>query len=269
VIDIAFRPGFGLRSHPGRVRPENEDVIVVDIACGFALVNDGMGGEVSGEVAARTAAAAMASSFCSRPRTLSLADVVRDAFIAADQSLGALVASNPSLSGMGSAVVAVAFDGRIAQVSHVGDARAYLLRRQTGSLSPAPPAPVYSPPERLPSGALLTCLTRDHTSVCELVERQHLTRDDGRHHPLRSRLTRVLGRPDATPDALALELEPGDRVLLCSDGLWEMVEDPAIGRALDEAATAQAAADQLVEEALVAGGRDNVSVVVLSWEQAA
>jgi PPM family protein phosphatase len=124
-------------------------------------------------------------------------------------------------------------------IAHVGDSRAYLLR-----------------------DGRLQVLTRDHTIVSELVDRGLLTAEEGERHPYKNVLSRNLGaKPETRIDCLEVALRPGDRLLLCSDGLSDVVDDDAIATTLRGASREECAA-HLIELALAAGGRDNISAVV-------
>ncbi len=255
------------RTHVGKLRPVNEDLVVLDEAAGVAVVADGMGGEAGGEVAAQMACEVLRLQL-RRPETAADPGAIPAAFDAADKAIRARVARDVALDGMGATVAVVRFDptgGRV-QVAHAGDARVYVLRRAPAAGAPPVAAPRWSPPVKNQAGTLLTCVTRDHSSICEMVERGHLTRAAGRAHPLRGRVTRALGRAGAhAPDLLALPLAAGDRLLICTDGLWELVDDPTIARISEGAASCERACELLVLKALENGGRDNVSVAVVDW----
>jgi protein phosphatase len=232
--------GLGLdcvgRSDVGR-RPNNEDAWFASTR--LAAVADGVGGEAAGEVASRTMINALAHLDKSRlqaPLDRALADAVRWG----NDAIGFIGECRPQMAGMATTVTAVALgpDGCFV-VANVGDSRTYLLRDGT-----------------------LRQLTRDESYVQELVERGHITAEEARSHPQRSVVLRALdGRRDAAPAVGLLRAEAGDRLLLCSDGLSDVVGDAAIAAALAEASRA-ACADRLIALALEAGARDNVSVVV-------
>ncbi len=150
-------------------------------------------------------------------------------------------AAEGALRGMGTTLTAVLTDGDKAHVAHVGDSRAYLFR-----------------------GGVLQRLTEDHTLVQRMVREGRLTADQAERHPQRSVLTRALGVDEDLPvDELTLDVHPGDRILICSDGLTGMVDEERIGEILESEPDAQAACDRLVEEANGAGGEDNITVIVI------
>ena len=218
----------------GRVRDNNEDAVV----CGdrLAAVADGMGGHAGGEVASTIAAALVQASFTGRSL-----DELQAAVRAANRAIWDRARGNADLEGMGTTLCAAGLteDGSFAVVN-VGDSRAYLLR--DGSLRQ---------------------LTEDHSLTAELVRRGELSEQDALEHPHRGVLTRALGvGPDVEPDSATYPAVAGDRVLVCSDGLFNEVPDDEITSLLATTADVQATADGLVELALSRGGHDNVSVVV-------
>ncbi len=221
----------------GNLRDNNQDdLLVVDDA--LFVVADGMGGHVAGEVASREAVDAMRSAYARPGSSEDLRQAVRDANAAVWQRGTA----DPSYRGMGTTVTAVGVvDGDRLAVVNVGDSRTYLLR----------------------DGELIQ-LTEDHSFVQEAVRSGQLTQPQAESHPRRSQLTRALGvAADVEVDVEVLEPRTGDRLLLCSDGLWDEVGDDAITMVLTNHATPEEAAAQLVLWAKEAGGRDNITVIVL------
>ena len=143
--------------------------------------------------------------------------------------------------GMGCTATAAVIDGTTLAIAHVGDSRAYLLHEGT-----------------------LIRVTRDHSYVEELVDAGEITADEARVHPNRSVITRALGSdPAMYADHFTLNVEEGDRLILCSDGLSSMIPDGEIERVAQQSSTAQICTDNLVDAALAAGGGDNVTVVVV------
>lgn len=223
-------------SHQGMVRKNNEDAIYPDSSGesegpAVLMVADGMGGHVAGEVASRLAVNAAAST-----------DVdPADRVAAGNRAIREEVAREPNLEGMGTTLtlVSVEPDGN-ARLGHVGDSRAYLYR-----------------------DGQLAQVTEDHTVAGELATLGQISPDEVNSHPQRHMLTRTLGLTRFIDvDEIELPLEPGDRLLLCSDGLTEMVEDDQIAKTLGTGA-ADEAAWSLVEQANSAGGVDNISVVLI------
>ncbi len=224
-------------SDVGNLRDNNQDdLLVVDDA--LFVVADGMGGHVAGEVASREAVDTMRSAYPRPGSSEDLRQAVRDANAAVWQR----GADDPSYRGMGTTVTAVGvIEGDRLAVVNVGDSRTYLLR----------------------DGELIQ-LTEDHSFVQEAVRSGQLTQPQAESHPRRSQLTRALGvAADVEVDVEVLEPHTGDRLLLCSDGLWDEVGDDAITRVLTNHATPEEASAQLVLWANEAGGRDNITVIVL------
>ncbi len=217
----------------GHVRERNEDRYL--IAGPVVAVADGMGGHLGGEIAASIATQVL-ERLTERGEG-SLADRVREA----NRAVFARSARDRSVAGMGTTLTAAELRGDRAHLAHVGDSRAYLLR----------------------DGAL-TRLTEDHTLVQRMVRDGELTPAQAERHPHRNILTRVVGvEPDVEVDELTVELRPGDRLLLCSDGLTGMLPEARIAAILGEEPDPRAAADRLVDEANAAGGVDNITVVVV------
>lgn len=223
-------------THQGMVRQNNEDSVFPDSSGesegpAVLMVADGMGGHVAGEVASRLAVNAAASN------DLEPADRVA----AGNRAIREEVAREPSLEGMGTTLTLVSLEpGGTARLAHVGDSRAYLYRE--GDLSQ---------------------ITEDHTVASELAIMGQISRHEVDTHPQRHMLTRTLGLTRFVDvDETELSLEPGDRLLLCSDGLTEMVSDDQIAETIDTG-TADEAAWGLIELANDAGGVDNISVVIV------
>ena len=190
-----------------------------------------MGGHVAGEVASRLAVNAAAAT------DLPPADRVA----AGNRAIREEVAREPSLEGMGTTMTLVTLEPEgTARFAHVGDSRAYLYR-----------------------DGKLRQVTRDHTVAAEYVAQGRIAPEEAASHPQRHMLTRTLGLTRfVNVDEFELELEEGDRLLLCSDGLTEMVSDPQIAEVL-EGKGVEEAAWRLIELANAAGGLDNISVIVI------
>ena len=227
------------RSETGRVRPTNEDVLIVGDR--LAVVADGMGGAPGGEVASSLAVSVIEAAFAGRSRD-ELAAAVR----AANRAIFERAGAEPALAGMGTTVCAVAvLDDAQLLVAAVGDSRALLLR----------------------DGRLVQ-LTQDHTVTADLVRRGELDAADANEHPHRGVLTRVLGAgPDVDVDVHLSDARVGDRVLVCTDGLWIEVDDDTIAELLTSL-DRQSAIDALVDRAVDNGGRDNVTAVILDISDA-
>jgi PPM family protein phosphatase len=226
---------WGAASAVGQVREGNEDEYLADPDRQLFAVADGMGGHRAGEVASATAIETLKTAYrTGRP--------LRQAVEEANAAVFEKAEANPEMKGMGTTLTAVALvDGGTAVLGHVGDSRAYLMR--DGGVSR---------------------VTEDHSLVEQLVREGRLSPEEAAHHPQRAIITRALGiDPEVEVDRYEVDLRPGDRLLVCSDGLTNMVSDSSIGGVLRRQADAQRAADTLVEMANEAGGDDNITVVVI------
>jgi len=227
----------------GYLRVTNQDVALA--TNDLAAVADGMGGHLGGEVAARIAVEQLLEAY-RRDRTT---DGLLAAVAAANSAVYARSKSDRNLRGMGTTLTAAAFIGdepdgqlRVALVN-VGDSRAYLVDWRERRVHK---------------------LTEDHSVVEEMVRSGELTLEEAAVHPHRHILTRALGiEPSIEPDCWELDLEPGSRLLLCSDGLTNELGEQDIAKVLLDEADAEKAASELVRLALHRGGIDNVTVVVL------
>jgi len=221
------------RTDVGRVRAGNEDAFLAIDDGTLVAVADGMGGHQAGEVASAMAIESLHDG-------LAQGVPIADAIEAANTAVVTRAARELDLRGMGTTLTAGVLDGSRLVIGHVGDSRCYLLR----------------------DGAL-TQVTTDHSVVAELIAAGELTEAEALVDPRRAMITRALGI-DATVqvDVLDLDLEPGDRLLLCSDGLTTMVRDPAIAEILTSEPDRERAAAELVEAANLAGGADNITVLV-------
>lgn len=223
-------------THKGMVRQNNEDSLYPEKSGEsegpvVLMVADGMGGHVAGEVASRLAVNAAASS------SLEPGDRVA----AANRAIREEVARQPDLEGMGTTMTLVELTPEgVAHFGHVGDSRAYLFR----------------------DGGLKQ-LTADHTVAAEMVALGQITAEEAEDHPRSHMIVRCLGLTRfVNVDEIELELEPGDRILLCSDGLNSMVPQATISQTLGEG-SADEVAWRLIELANKAGGHDNITIILI------
>ncbi len=226
----------------GRVREANEDSFLQGDSV-FAVA-DGMGGHLAGEVASATALRPVAE-LDGRvfPDAESAATALRDAVIAANTAVAEKAAGEPTYRGMGTTLTAAMIEGRRMHFAHVGDSRAYLLR--SGEFSQ---------------------LTDDHTLVQHLIDEGQITREEAARHPQRSIITRAIGvSSDVEVDSMSLDLDEGDQVLLCSDGLSGVVDDDAIATELSREAPLGETVQHLVALANENGGPDNITVLLLRY----
>jgi PPM family protein phosphatase len=220
----------------GRVRDGNEDDFLDQSnRLGLVAVADGMGGHRAGEVASATALEALRAAVAS-------GEPLRDAIEGANDAVLEKSVSDQEFHGMGTTLTAgmLGSDGHLV-VGHVGDSRAYLVR--DGELSQ---------------------ITDDHSLVEEMVRSGELTPEQAEVHPRRSVITRALGiDPQVEVDEYPIELQPGDRILFCSDGLTTMVRPDEIASILSREQDLRRAAQLLVDAANAAGGEDNITAVII------
>ena len=231
---------WGGATHVGRVRTLNEDHFVARPDENLWVVADGMGGHNGGEIASEIASTTVGQAFVHRS-----IDGLVEAVTAANSAVYDAGVDDPELSGMGTTVVALAVvDHEAAEVlaiANVGDSRCY--RYAEGELDQ---------------------VTTDHSLVAEMVREGSLSPEEAAVHPQRNIVTRVLGVHDAVPvDVFAVDPYPGDRYLLCSDGLFNEVPERGIAGVLRAIDDPNEAAEELVHLAVDGGGRDNVTVVVV------
>ncbi len=229
--------GSGL-TDPGLTRPANEDTFIVEPP--LYAVADGMGGHRAGEIASRVAVNELLASAPRAADPKALARAVR----AANRAVIESAQRSRSRAGMGTTLTAAIVDGTHVAVAHVGDSRAYLLH-----------------------GGKLTRITEDHSMVADLVRQGTITEEDARFHPQRSVITRALGSdPEMAADTYELDAEPGDRLLLATDGLTGMLPDDYIADLLVDGRSPTESAARLIEAANRAGGYDNITVVVVDLD---
>jgi serine/threonine protein phosphatase PrpC len=229
------RLAAGFATNRGLVRQTNEDPFLVRM--GLYVVCDGMGGARAGEVASQMACERMVAI---DPATAGTEEL-RASIVDANERISARSLAEPRLLGMGTTLTSALMRDGVMLLGHVGDSRAYLLHE----------------------GALRQ-LTDDHSWVGEMVRRGELTVAEASVHPHRSVITKALGTDgEVVPDTLEVPLAPGDRLMLCSDGLSGMVSDDSIQELLRLSDAPQAVADALIAAALKGGGEDNITVVVV------
>ncbi|MFI1915839.1 protein phosphatase 2C domain-containing protein [Nocardia sp. NPDC020380] len=226
---------YAARSDRGLVRANNEDSVYAGAR--LLALADGMGGHAAGEVASQLMIAALAHLDDDEPGDDLLGKLDR-AVHEGNAAIADQVEEEPELDGMGTTLTAILFAGRKLGLAHIGDSRAYMLRN--GELAQ---------------------ITRDDTFVQSLVDEGRITPEQAHTHPQRSLIMRALTGNEIEPTLVMREARAGDRYLLCSDGLSDVVSDETIQNTMREGGTDEAA-DRLIELALRSGGPDNVTVVV-------
>jgi protein phosphatase len=236
---VTVTPLSAAVSHVGKIRSNNQD-------SGYAgrhlfIVADGMGGHAGGDVASAIATKRLAEADTDYSVAEDAEEALRSAMIAANSLLAETVFEHSELTGMGTTVSGILRVGDQVALAHIGDSRIYLFR--DGELEQ---------------------VTADHTFVQRLVDSGRITAEEAAVHPRRSVLMRVLGDVDAAPeiDTKILDTKPGDRWLLCSDGLSSYVSEERLSTILGGVRSPQDAADRMVKESLDHGAPDNVTVVI-------
>ncbi|MEI8348869.1 MAG: Stp1/IreP family PP2C-type Ser/Thr phosphatase [Candidatus Omnitrophota bacterium] len=230
----------------GLVREDNEDDYVIAEKLGLFIVADGIGGHNAGEIASKTATKAILNFFQKIPKKDLSEDIenkTNEAVQAAHQQILNLSLTNPSLEGLGTTFVSAFFkQPNYFFIANIGDSRAYLFKNKK-----------------------LEVLSQDHSVVAQLVQRGDITQDQARNHPSRNIVTQALGI-DISMGCHQKRIGVKDRdiIILCSDGLWDMLADKAIERVVEEKGSdPQSLCFALVNAAKAAGGNDNITVIVI------
>ena len=222
-------------THVGKVRRNNEDSLIV-IEPETFVVADGMGGAQAGEVASRMLVEVVKTILTNMPAPWNEKNLSQ-AILVANSKIFETAQRNDELSGMGTTATILSLDGDTAYFAHVGDSRLYLLRDNE-----------------------LRQITEDHSYVETLVRNGEITPQEARVHPMKNVLTQAVGAvAELYVDAANFSVNKGDMFLLCTDGLTNMVDDETIAKILQSASDP---AEELIEAALAAGGKDNVTVIV-------
>jgi len=233
----------------GKERTNNEDYFLISLKKNLQIVADGMGGHNAGEIASLNAAETINDYF-----TLELLSLIRgddkdieselkQSLLAANQKILEMAEENEAYRGMGCTVVTALILEDALHLCHVGDARAYKCNA-TG----------------------IDLLTTDHSKVMDLVKAGQMTLEEARTSPLKNELSQAIGSPvPIVPDYNLYSLKDGDKVLLCSDGLWDMLSDEEIYEIVRQKKPAKTLCEELVKMANDAGGHDNITVVVIGY----
>ncbi|MFA7553985.1 MAG: PP2C family serine/threonine-protein phosphatase [Spongiibacteraceae bacterium] len=223
---------FDAKTHPGRVRDHNEDQVYGSADSKLWIVADGMGGHACGEVASEIVVKRLRSSFHEGETLAASIDLAHQAVLFE-------AGQNEKAKGMGATVVAMSITPERYTIAWVGDSRAYRLRNNKIEL-----------------------LTQDH-SYLEWLKDNGITIEEARKHPKRNVITQSIGVGEPNPDTVNGEYKPGDRYLLCSDGLNDELTDVEICSILRAKDNAEVITERLIQAALDKGGRDNISVIVV------
>ncbi|MDP2182089.1 MAG: Stp1/IreP family PP2C-type Ser/Thr phosphatase [Actinomycetota bacterium] len=231
----AGRSDYAGLSDVGRVRTHNEDAVLLSPP--LYAVADGLGGHLAGEVASTLAIETLLQHAPLRADAKALGRAARTA----NKAVLEAARDADARSGMGTTLTAALVEGTRIAVAHVGDSRAYVLHNER-----------------------LERITEDHSMVADMIRAGTLTEEESRTHPNRSVITRALGSdPNMYADTFEVDASPGDRLILCSDGLTSMLTDPQIAEIVNSYRDPEVAVRSLIDAANAAGGTDNISVIVV------
>lgn len=240
------------RTDVGRIRVVNEDrAYVKQMSNGYALaiLADGMGGHQAGDVAAQMTIDIIGQEMQTLPSSATIEERKKhllSAVLSANEQIYQISYEREQYKGMGTTVITALASTSEMIIAHIGDSRAYKLHKDT-----------------------LIQLTEDHSLVNELVKTGQITPEEASHHPRRNVVIRALGTdPNVEIDLIEVVLEPNDLFVLCSDGLSNLVESDLMAQIIQQSPDLETAAEQLVIQALQAGGDDNITVVLMLQPEA-
>ena len=230
----------------GKVRQVNQDFIFasgdpVGNLPSLFVVADGMGGHTAGDFASRYGVSVMVETI-KKDENFNPIKIIRNGVAAANREVHEAARRDPSMAGMGSTMVAASIAGNYLYVANVGDSRLYVIDENG-----------------------LEQITQDHSLIAEMVRLGELSAEDAKHHPDKNIITRAIGTEETVQiDFFDLEMKPGQAIMMCSDGLTNMIETEDIFRILKEALDTHAEnpAQVLVDQANENGGKDNIAVIV-------
>ena len=233
-------------SHPGKIRRKNEDSYSVYRDRSLFVVADGMGGHNAGEIASRQAVEAIGEYLTSKRLSATgfsdekIGEAMKHSILHAHRQINRLAAQKRAYAGMGTTIIAALMRGNRLHLCHVGDSRGYLAGQEGIKL-----------------------LTKDHSYVMSLVDSGIMSMAEAHASPLKNQLTMALGiEMEITPGYTARTIQRDDIVLLCSDGLWDMISDAEIYRLIKSKDSAISIGQALIEAANTVGGHDNITVIV-------
>jgi serine/threonine protein phosphatase PrpC len=238
-------------SDVGQTRPVNEDFFNINREKSLYIVADGMGGHNAGDVASKKATQ-IADAYLTidmlkdiRGDIRKIREAVIKSLIQAHDHVIQLAEKNPKFEGMGCTIVEALIFGNNLHLCHVGDARAYISNKNG-----------------------ITLLTKDHSYVMDLVQKGKLTMEEARVSPLKNKLHQAIGASKTVnPDYKHYSLQEGDRILLCSDGLWDMLSDHQIHTVLMQDKPVRKLCETLIKMANDAGGHDNITAIIIQHKE--
>lgn len=228
----------GAKTDKGLIRKNNEDAFYVDAEKGIFIIADGMGGHNAGEVASQMAVEEIKKYLNTQENKFS--QILKQAIIEANKAIYEKAKKDPNLKGMGTTIVVLIVNNKNLHIAHVGDSRAYILTKEG-----------------------LKQITEDHSLVNEWVKEGKITLDEARFHPMGNVITRALGvekEVEVEINTIPYQDEP---ILLCTDGLTDMLEDKEIEEIIKNNPDPEQACEALIKEANEKGGKDNVTVILI------
>ena len=231
------------RTDIGKKRAQNQDSIFfsddpIGALPNLYIVADGMGGHKAGDVASKTAIECV-TEYVKESTLNSTVSILKRAIIYANDKIYRMSKENDDFNGMGTTFVAAVCEGNTLYAANIGDSRIYLINDEIKQIS------------------------LDHSLVEELIRTGRLDRNKGRNHPEKNIITRALGiAEDVVTDFFEVDIEENDKILLCSDGLTNMLEDDEIKEVIFENDDISATVEKLIDRANYYGGKDNISVVL-------
>lgn len=236
---------FGFKSDKGRMRKINQDAFFAMPRERIFVVADGVGGHSAGEIASRTAVSELADAVRINPISLyDEDDLIREKFNSTISSVNKIIfnmAKEKAPKGMATTLVLIYIGEQSAYLMNVGDSRAYLIR----------------------DGSIMQ-MTEDHTYVNDLVKKGLITPEKALNHPDRNMITRAVGAEESVkPDFFKFDILKGDKILLCTDGLYNEVSSEMIRTTIDAADDMRSACDELVRTANMHGGSDNITALTI------
>ena len=234
----------GAKTDKGLIRENNEDAFYVDVKKGIFIVADGMGGHNAGEVASQMAVDEI-KKYLNSQEINNLSQILKQAIIKANEAIYEKAEKDPNLEGMGTTVVVAIINNKNKNlhIAHVGDSRAYILTKKG-----------------------LKQITDDHSLVNEWVKEGKITLEEARFHPMRNVITRALGVKKEVEVEINTIPYQGESILLCTDGLTDMLEDKEIEEIIKNNPDPKEACKALIEEANKKGGKDNITVILIKRE---
>lgn len=265
----------------GIVRKSNEDTFLIDNS--LLIVADGMGGAAAGEVASKLAVNVISRELSNYSCTTDeeIIQLSINSIKKADDEIKAKMSQDSSLEGMGTTLVlALHVDSRLL-IGNVGDSRAYIIANPKAGLSKESKENLVSDAtaetgvmkaiggdRKYGNGENITRITQDHSVVMEMVNSGVILEEDIRTHPLRNRITRCLGSiGNSEPDFVWHDISNGDTLILCSDGLWEMVHEDLILAIVNSSTDPEDICKRLIVAAKNSGGVDNITVITAMFEE--